>query len=71
MRKLRSAASLKEAAGLAALVACAAFTMLSTPAPLQGQCKIVPRCDWCSCIPNDKGEHVCQCYNCTLTCQQQ
>jgi hypothetical protein len=62
--------SWKHAGVLAALVVCAAFAMVSAPAPLQGQCKITPKCDWCSCSPNSSGELVCQCQNCTLGCAQ-
>jgi hypothetical protein len=71
MIKARAVASWKQAVGLVALVGCAAFAMASTPAPLQSQCKIVPKCDWCTCEPTASGAIVCQCYNCTLGCAPQ
>lgn len=71
MTKERTLASWKQAVGLAALIGCAAFAMASMPAPLQGQCKIVPKCDWCDCVRGPDGIVRCQCYNCTLACEPQ
>lgn len=55
-----------------ALIALAALGSMAFPAaglasdPGEG-CKVVPNCDFCSCIKN--GELLeCECRNCTLEC---
>lgn len=72
MSNLRSITALKEVVGLAVLVGCAGFALVSAPAPLQGQCKVVPKCAWCECILEADGSvRECKCYDCTLACETQ